>query len=191
MENNNEKKLKRILIVDDDELVRGVYVDVFKSAGFEVFESQDGLDGLQNAIANKPDIIFTGIIMPRMDGFTLMQELKKNTATANIPVTISSHLGREEDRKEAERLGAKDFFVKDSDSPREVVARVKSIFEKSIYRLKFNPEALDAKKLAQNMQKEGTFSCPVCGDEIIMSIKMLSLEKGEFTGKFICPKCDN
>lgn len=88
-------KTKKILLVDDDEMIRGIYSEVFRNNGFEVEEARDGLEGLEKARSIIPDIIFTGIIMPKMEGFDLMEALKKNVATSQIPVFISSHLGRE------------------------------------------------------------------------------------------------
>ena len=67
----------KILLVDDDETIRGMYDDIFKKEGFEVFEAIDGVDGLDKATKNIPDVIFTGIVMPTMDGFQLMEALKK------------------------------------------------------------------------------------------------------------------
>jgi PleD family two-component response regulator len=179
----------KILIVDDDNEVRKMYVETFKKNNFEVLESSDGLDGLQNAIANIPDIIFTGIIMPRMDGFTLTQELKKNTKTSKIPVVFSSHLGREADRKEAQRLGVEDFFVRDLDKPEEVVARIKHIINKSVFQLRFSETELDAPKLLKELKNGKKLNCNQCGEKVIMKIRIANLNKGEFNGKFICPKC--
>jgi len=86
----------KILIVDDDVMTREMYVNVFKQSGYEVFEAGDGVDGLDVASRELPDVIFTGIIMPRMSGFELMEALRKAVATSKIPVVISSHIGREE-----------------------------------------------------------------------------------------------
>ncbi|MBX4191817.1 MAG: response regulator [Candidatus Doudnabacteria bacterium] len=62
---------KRILVVDDDAVQKDLYSDVFKDKGYEVIPAADGLEGLEVALKEKPDLIFTGIIMPRMDGFEI------------------------------------------------------------------------------------------------------------------------
>jgi len=114
-----------ILIVDDDDFVRKLYVEKFKEAGFIVLEGHDGKEAYDTVKKNKVDIIFTGIIMPNMGGFELMEKLKADDATRAIPVVISSHRGKEEDRKKAFTLGARDFVVSGFVSPNEVVERGK------------------------------------------------------------------
>jgi len=185
-----KQKPIKILLVDDDANVRGTYAVAFEKSGFEVIESADGLDGLASAIALLPDIIFTGIIMPRMDGFTFMQELKKNTKTARIPVVISSHLGREEDRKRAEELGAKDFFIKDSDQPEEVAKKVALIITQGNYYLKFDEKLLDGPRFLEDLKKGEGLLCPKCQKEKVLRIKVYDFEKGEFSGKLNCPECE-
>lgn len=184
-----EQKKIKILIVDDDELVREIYTNVLGKNNFEVMEAKDGLEGLEKAEEKIPDIIFTGIIMPHMDGFDLMKALKKNAKTAQIPVVISSHLGRVEDKKKAMELGAKDFFIKNFDTPNEVAARIKAIFEKNSYNLEIKTNELDAKNLAKDLFGSGDFKCGKCGEEKIIKIEMTNLNKEEFKGKFVCPKC--
>jgi DNA-binding response OmpR family regulator len=184
-----QKKLK-ILIVDDDEMMRSVYADVFQKNNFEVIEAKDGLEGLEKAAENIPDIIFTGIVMPKMGGFDLIESLKKDTETARIPVVISSHMGIAEDKKRAMNLGAKDFFIKNFDTPNEVLARVESIFEKNSYQLKIMTDELDAKKVAKSIFGSVDFKCKKCGEGKIIKIGMTNLAAGEFKGKFICPECE-
>lgn len=184
------QKTIRILIIDDDEMVRGIYADIFKKEGFDVSEANDGLEGLSAAISLQPDIVFTGIIMPRMDGFTLMQELKKNALTSSIPVVISSHLGREEDKSRALELGAKDFFIKDFDTPKEVVERVKLLFTEGVFWVDFDLGSLDGQKLEEKLEKTGISQCLKCREKTSLNIKITNLDRGEFLGKFGCPKCD-
>ncbi|MFZ5982250.1 MAG: response regulator [Patescibacteria group bacterium] len=184
------QKAIKILIVDDDEMVRGIYADVFKKEGFEVVEANDGLEGLEATISLQPDVVFTGIIMPRMDGFTLMQELKKNALTSNIPVVFSSHLGREEDKARALELGAKDFFIKDFDTPKEVAERVKILFSEGIFWLSLDAEKLDGPKIKAKLEGMGDYKCSKCQGEVALHIRLTNLDRGEFSGKFGCPKCD-
>lgn len=181
---------KKILIVDDDDNIRDTYASVFKKEGFEVIEAIDGLEGLDKAIKNLPDIIFTGIVMPKMNGFELIESLKKNDSTRDIPIVISSHLGSKEDRLKAESLGAKDFIVRSFYTPYEAVQKIKLILNlNSEYKIKFNPEELDAEKLTKDMHMVDKFSCFQCKENLVMSIKFSNIEKRIFTGSFICPKC--
>jgi PleD family two-component response regulator len=186
----SENKLK-ILLADDDENIRTMYAEIFAKEGFEVEEAVDGLEGLEKATKNTPDIIFTGIIMPRMDGFALIESLKKNVATANIPIFMSSHMGRKEDQDKAREAGVKEFFVVGMIPPRQVVARVRAILKGgSRYLLKFDPKSLDAGKLSSDLNlSDKNFFCPKCGSDMSISLEIIDIPKQEFKAKFVCPSC--
>lgn len=140
----SDKKLS-IVIVDDDENLREINAYNFSRAKFEVFEGNDGLEGLELAKKYKPGLVFSGVMMPNMDGFGLLKALKEDPETRGIPVLIFSHLGNDEDRKKAIALGATDFIVKGLISPVEIVAMVKDILLKRTYRVVINPSQLDGK----------------------------------------------
>lgn len=184
------KKIK-ILVVDDDDLTRETYADVFRKANFEVLEAIDGVDGLDSASKNLPDVIFTGIIMPRMDGFTMVETLKKTVLTASIPIVFISHMGREEDQQRAKQLGAKDFIIRDLTPPGKVVQRVEAIFTQAAgsYLVDFSPYAFDAPKLANDVGIEG-FKCEKCNEKMILQLKVVNANEKTFEAAFVCPKCD-
>jgi DNA-binding response OmpR family regulator len=182
------RKIK-ILLVDDDDSTRKMYAEVFKKNEFEVTEAVDGVEGLDKATKNIPDVIFTGIIMPRMDGFALFEALKKNIATSSIPLAMSSHMGREEDQKKAEELGIGDFIPRDINTPNEVVERIRALLKLVKYKIKFYPNELDAVQLAQDLHFNNKFQCDFCRVETILSLHLKELASHEFSAKFICPKC--
>ncbi|MCX6766148.1 MAG: response regulator [Candidatus Moranbacteria bacterium] len=183
------KKLK-ILLVDDDDSTREIYAEVFKNSDFDVLEAKDGVEGLDIATRELPDVIFTGIIMPRMDGFTMMEALKKNLATSNIPVVISSHMGREEDQQKANVLGARDFIVRDVTSPNQVVERINALFlAGGEYRLDFNAYNLDAQKLARELGLNNNFQCLECNEKLVMQLKLQNPKEQLFEARFLCPHC--
>lgn len=186
----NKNKIK-ILIVDDDETTRTMYAEVFRKHDFEVEEAADGVEGLDRATKNVPDVIFTGIIMPRMDGFALIDALKKNVVTSNVPVVISSHMGREEDKNRAREMGVKDFITRDFVTPNQAVERIMAIFKADEeYRLKFSPSELDAAKLAKDMNFRENFQCANCGGQLALAVKLRDAETKEYSAKFICPRCN-
>ena len=185
------KKIK-VLIIDDDEFSRETYIDVFKREGFEVIGAVDGLEGLDKATKIIPDIILTGIIMPKMDGFGLKDALAKNVATARIPVMMLSHMGREEDRKKAEKSGIKEFIVQGMITPKQVVEDIRAMFgpREYEYKINFKPTELDAPKLNSEFGFNHGFTCKNCQREMIMSLRISNKDRREFTVKFICPNCD-
>jgi two-component system chemotaxis response regulator CheY len=183
-----ENKKRKILLVDDDVPTREMYVNVFKDAGFEVIEAEDGLEGLDKAIEETPDVIFTGIVMPKMDGFQMIEALKKNVATASIPVLISSHMGKEEDRQRANILGARFFIVKGFSSPREVLGDVNSIFlGGNEYRVEIDEYSLDAPKLSHDFGINN-LKCPECNNKLVIKL-LVGKNKEEIKANLICSSC--
>ncbi|QQS20684.1 MAG: response regulator [Candidatus Moraniibacteriota bacterium] len=180
-------KVFKILLVDDDTDTRSLYAEVFRGAGFEVTEAKDGLEGLELATANRPDIVFTGIIMPRMDGFALTEALRKNVTTASLPIAFSSHLGRQEDQKRAREMGVNDFIVRDVVTPNEVVARLRSLVAEMEYRIAFDPWSLDAQRLASDMRLPSNFSCSENdGKQFVLRMRLKDASTRLFEAELIC-----
>lgn len=151
--------MPKILIIDDDNYLRGIYATIFSEAGFQSIEGADGAEGLKLAKAQKPDIIFTGIMMPNLTGFEMMKKLKEDLSTGQIPVIISSHLGRDDDRKEAEALGAKAFIIKGMFSPKQVVNLVLELLNtrvtEQVYHVVVDAEKIDGSKLLRDLEIQG------------------------------------
>jgi two-component system chemotaxis response regulator CheY len=184
----DDKKIK-ILIIDDDESVRSIYAEIFSKEGFEVEEAIDGLEGLDKVTKNIPDLVFTGIVMPRMDGFGLIEALSKNVATSKIPVVISSHLGRTEDHEKAKTMGVKDFIVRNMVTPKEAVERVRKVLGSGDYKLRINTNELDATQLAKDLHFGEGYKCEYCGTDLILNLSVSDIENHEFRGKISCPNC--
>lgn len=181
----------KILLVDDDDVTRELYAEVFSQSGYEVLEAHDGVEGLDMATKQLPDVIFTGIVMPRMSGFELMEALKKTVVTSKIPVVISSHMGREEDQQRANVLGAKDFIMRDTVTPKEAVDRVGRLFvqEGEKYRLQFDANALDAQTLAKDLSFNQNFQCMECNGKLVLDLTLRNPKEKLFEAKFVCQDC--
>lgn len=186
-----ENKKRKILLVDDDSELREMYLEIFQNANFEVIEAVDGLDGLDKATKEMPDIIFTGIVMPRMDGFSMIEALKKTVMTSSIPIVISSHMGREEDKVRADALGVKDFIIRGTTRPIEVLERIGALFIDAgdSYQVEFNTEVLDAKKLAKELTIQESFNCLDCGAKLNLNLKLINPVDKIFEATFICSQC--
>lgn len=157
----DELSKSRILIVDDDEGSVRLLRSSFQEAGFEVITAFDGVEGLDLATKHLPDVIITGIVMPRMSGFEMMRDLQNNVATAKIPVLVYSHLGREDDRVQAERLGARDFLVRGMVTPHEMIERAKRVISRGKeYYIEFDPQEGDAAILRDAFNFKSYFECP-------------------------------
>lgn len=116
---------KKILIIEDERDLIKVLTERFEGEGFTVFNATNGKEGLEVAEQNQPDIILLDIIMPRMDGMTMLKQLREKPWGKDIPVVILTNLGDSEKVAEAAERGVYDFLVKTNWSLDEIVAKVK------------------------------------------------------------------
>lgn len=120
------EKNKKVLIVEDEVALLEVLVDKFNSEpGFEVLTAKNGEEGLKLALSKKPDLILLDIIMPVMDGMTMMQQLQKEEEGKKIPIIVLTNLGAAEDAEQAVKEGAYDFLIKAEWKLDDVVGKVK------------------------------------------------------------------
>lgn len=184
---NAMKEKFNIIVIDDDKEMRELYSEVFRNSDFDVREAKDGLEGLEMINEKNPDIVFTGIIMPRMDGFTLVESLKKNVVTASIPVVFLSHLGREEDEKRAQEIGVKKFIVQGMMSVSEVVRIIKSLLSTNEYFVSLDTRALDAQKFARDFDLNADFLCDENGGQrLALKLSVKDAHSRTFEAKLVC-----
>jgi len=117
---------KKILIVEDDSLLLKVMSTTFLAEKFEVVTVENGLEVLEAAKKFSPDIIMLDLIIPGIDGFAVLKQLKEDGATKNIPVAIMSNLGSEGDIKSTKALGADEYFIKANTEISKIVNYVKT-----------------------------------------------------------------
>jgi len=116
---------QKILIVEDDEFLSGMYITKFTMEGFHVVFAEDGELGLAKAKVELPKLILLDILLPKKNGFEVLQELKSEETTKQIPVILLTNLSQEDDIKRGYELGAVDYLVKAYNIPSEVVKKVK------------------------------------------------------------------
>ena len=124
MEGSMDTK-KKILLVEDDEMLSQVYRSRFEIEGFDVKEVYNGEDALSAAISFKPDIILLDAMMPRISGFDVLDILRNTPETANIAIIMLTALSQPRDKERAESLGVDDYLVISQVVIGDVVARVK------------------------------------------------------------------
>jgi DNA-binding response OmpR family regulator len=123
----NDSNKKKIVLVEDDSFLAGMYVSKLNMENFEVKLAENGEDGLKTATDEMPDLILLDILLPRMDGFEVLKKLKKNPETAGIPVILLTNLGQKKDVDRGLALGAEDYLIKAHFMPNEVIAKIKKI----------------------------------------------------------------
>jgi len=121
---DNSKKYK-ILLVEDDESLSNVYVNRFEAEGFDIRRVGNGEDALATAINYQPDIILLDIMMPKVDGFDVLDILKNTNKTKDLKIIMLSALSQEMDIDKAKKLGADDYLIKSEVTIADVVEKIK------------------------------------------------------------------
>ena len=116
---------KKILLVVDDEVLASVYRARLEMEGFEVEEVHDGEKALSVAINFRPDLILLDVMMPKINGFDVLDILKNTPETMNMRIIMLTALSQEADRDRAEKLGVDDYLVKSQVVIADVIERVK------------------------------------------------------------------
>lgn len=122
-------KNKKILVVEDDVMISSIYEAKFKADGFEVLVAADGAKGLELIKKEKLDLIMLDVILPGLDGFSILEEIKKDKTTKDIPVIMLTNLGTEEDKQKGQKLGAADYLIKASLTPGQIGDRIKEVLK--------------------------------------------------------------
>lgn len=115
----------KILIIEDDTFLSGLYTTKFNMEGLEVFSTTDGEKGIKLAKEKLPNVILLDVILPVKDGFEVLRELKKEANTKDIPVILLTNLSQKDDVKKGLQIGAVDYLIKAHFMPSEVVEKVK------------------------------------------------------------------
>jgi len=120
---------KKVLIVEDDTFLLNMYANKFEKEGFSVLVAEDGRKGLKTAIKELPDIILLDILLPGIDGFGFLEEIKKDEKAKKIPIILLTNLSQKDDVDRGLKLGADDYLIKAHFMPSEVIEKVKELLK--------------------------------------------------------------
>jgi len=120
----------KVLIADDEEVLRRMYLTKFKNEGFEAYGASNGEEAVEMAKKIKPDIILLDIIMPLADGFSALKKIKEDNSLKNIPVILLTNLAQDGDIQTGLKMGAADYLVKTESTPNQVVEKIRKILKK-------------------------------------------------------------
>ena len=126
-----EENGKKVLVVEDEEILLTALKEELQTGGYEVEGAVDGEDGLEKAKSFKPNLILLDLVMPKMDGMEMLQKLKADSTTRDIPVVILTNLSDYERISEALSLGAMDYLVKANYKLEELLEKVKTVLSRS------------------------------------------------------------
>ena len=119
--------MAKILIVEDDSLMLRLYQKAFGFENYEVETASNGEEGIEKAREIKPTLMLLDVMMPKMDGLTVLDKLKSDPETKSIPVIVLTNLAGTQDAETALAKGAVKYIVKSEHDPREVVGIVKEV----------------------------------------------------------------
>jgi CheY-like chemotaxis protein len=117
---------KKILLVEDEEIIVDLLQKKLTKEGYKISIARNGEEGLKlmREMEPKPDLILLDIVMPKMGGFEVMEEMKKDKSLKKIPVIVISNSGQPVELDKAKKLGAKDWLIKTEFDPKEVLEKI-------------------------------------------------------------------
>ncbi len=187
---------KSILVVDDNAQTRSINAARLSAAGYAVTEASDGMECLKRLQEAPGDLIVLDLMMPVMDGFKVLQMVKTNPKTRDIPVIVLSGRGQPEEIEKALKLGACDFLIKLRTNPNILLEKVRNSLERACgsqvvhYRLGIKEQIHDAHTLARDFGLPQDFRCPKCGGPLLLElVPDFSHHEPWFSGHFLCPAC--
>lgn len=155
------KTKHKIYLIEDDEVLGKVLKEELSEAGFTVEWFKDGQAGLSHVGKGQPDLVLLDVLMPKKNGFEVLEAIKDSSVSKGIPVVMLTMLGSDDDLKKGLTLGANDYIVKSQHAVGEIVDKVKEFFKSEQHpeaRQK-DPQAkaptkADMEKRAQKIKKD-------------------------------------
>lgn len=126
----DENQKIKVLIIEDDSYISDMYRIKLESENFEVVVAEDGVAGIKQLEKYRPDVILLDVVMPKVDGFSVLKSIKSTDEIKNIPVVMLTNLGQKDNVERGFELGASGYIIKAHFTPSEVVKKVKEILEK-------------------------------------------------------------
>jgi CheY-like chemotaxis protein len=119
--------MSRVLIIEDDAPYRKVYTRKFQVSGYDVETAENGADGLAKMRSFKPDIVFVDLMMPKMDGFQVIDHAKADPELKTIPIIVLTNLSTADDAQKVMQKGALAVLVKSDTEPNAIVAKANEV----------------------------------------------------------------
>ena len=119
--------MTHVLIVEDDSFLASAYKSKLTNSGYEVTVASNGKEALSSVLLKKPDVVLLDLVMPEMDGFETLKQLRANPKWEKIPIIVATNLGQDEDKEKAKKLGANDFIEKSHTPLAQIIEAIEKI----------------------------------------------------------------
>ena len=126
----NAKQNVKVLIVEDDVMLNKIYQTKLGIVGYKVFAAYDGEEGIKKMEETLPNIVLLDLMLPKKNGFEVLETVKQHIKLNHIPIIILSNLGQGDDIERGKALGADDFLVKSNVKLETVLEKVEQVLQK-------------------------------------------------------------
>ena len=126
----NAKQNVKVLIVEDDVMLNKIYQTKLGIVGYKVFAAYDGEEGIKKMEETLPNIVLLDLMLPKKNGFEVLETVKQNIKLNHIPIIILSNLGQGDDIERGKALGADDFLVKSNVKLEMVLEKIEQVLQK-------------------------------------------------------------
>ncbi len=127
-----KENMPKILLAEDDKLISNSLCEALKVSGYEAIPAYDGEEALAKAKEIAPDLLLLDIMMPKLDGISVLWELKANPQTAKIPVVVLTNMGDVETIGKIVDAGAVDYLLKSDQSVDDIIQKVKDVLSRTV-----------------------------------------------------------
>ncbi len=188
--------LQTILVVEDTDLLRRMYVDRLTQDGYRVVAAADGLEALNLMRSEDPDLVLLDLIMPMMSGIEVLEHSQADARLREIPVLVLSNLGQDEDIRRCIELGACDYLIKNDARPADIADKIRRILAASAaktvsssYRLQIRDREGDADAFVTSAALPRRLWCPACEVELALELTPLEGIPGHYDAHLLCAQC--
>ena len=123
------KETKKILLIDDDPFLSEIYSVKLKESDFEVEVVESGEQVLEKIKEKTPDLILLDIVLPKVDGWSILEEIRKDPKFNNVKVVVLSNLGQKGEIEKGLEMGAQKYLIKAHYTPSEIVNQIKELLQ--------------------------------------------------------------
>ena len=113
-----------ILVIEDERVLAEMYRDKLEMSGFKVYSAFDAEEGFEMTIKLKPNLILLDILLPRENGITFLEKMRKQSEISSIPVIVFSNFDDSQTKVDAKKLNVKDYLIKTDYTPKEIVEKI-------------------------------------------------------------------
>lgn len=125
-----KQKNIRVLLVEDDQMLAGVYATKLEQLGYTYKHVADGESGIKEAAKFNPDVVLLDVILPKRDGFAVLKALKTARKTKSVAVILLTNLGQDDDINKGMELGAASYLTKTNCTPTQIVSEIDKVLDK-------------------------------------------------------------